>query len=62
MPALRGAGDRLGSAAEAVARAGAGGGGADAAMAATANAEIFGEALMAALKARLSEIKTAVKS
>jgi len=61
-PALHGANDRLGGAAAALADANAGGGSAEAAMTATARSEIFTEALMAALKARLAEIKTAAKS
>lgn len=60
---LQTAASRLHDAQEAVARAnaGAGGRGADAAMAQTARAAIFNEALLAAVHARLAEIKAVTK-
>lgn len=55
--------ERLGAAQSALARANAGGAhSSDAAMAKTAQAAIFSEALLAAMHARLSEIKTVTRA
>ncbi len=61
-PALRGAQQRLEDAASQTAHANATGTGTDAAMTATARAALFSEALLAALHARLAEVKAAAKS
>ncbi len=61
-PALGQAQSRLESATGAVARAGAHGTVSGAAMAQVAQAEIFTEALLAAVRGRLGEIKTAARS
>lgn len=60
-PAMRRAQQQLDTASERTARANATGRGADAAMTATAHAALFSEALLAALHARLAEVKAATK-
>ena len=60
-PAMRRAQLRLDTASEQTARANATGRGAEAAMSATARAALFSEALLAALHARLAEVKAATK-
>jgi hypothetical protein len=61
-PALHDAQRRLDGASEQTARANASGRDAGAAMTATAGAALFTEALLAALHARLAEVKAATKS
>ena len=61
-PAVRRAQQHLDAASEQTARANASGSGAEAAMTATAHAALFTEALLAALHARLAEVKAAAKS
>jgi len=60
-PAVRRAQQQLETASEQTARANATGRGAEAAMTATAHAALFSEALLAALHARLAEVKAATK-
>lgn len=60
-PAVRRAQQQLDTASEQTARANASGRGAEAAMTATAHAALFSEALLAALHARLAEVKAATK-
>jgi len=60
-PALRSAQRQLDTASEQTAHANASGRGAEAAMTATARAALFTEALLAALHARLAEVKAAAK-
>jgi hypothetical protein len=60
-PALRSAQQQFDTASEQTARANATGAGSDAAMTATAHAALFSEALLAALHARLAEVKAATK-
>jgi hypothetical protein len=61
-PAVRRAQQQLDTASEETVRANATGRGAEAAMTATARAALFGEALLAALHARLAEVKAAAKT
>lgn len=60
-PAVRRAQQQLDISSERTARANATGRGAESAMTATARAALFGEALLAALHARLAEVKAATK-
>lgn len=60
-PAVRRVQQQLDTASEQTARANASGRGAETAMTATAHAALFSEALLAALHARLAEVKAAAK-